>query len=177
MSKIEEASEQIRQLAQESIVEQLSKSNEAETRLLLIDRVLAILGWPLDEYKPEQTTSNGGYTDYRLTIDGQPRLIVEAKRFGLNLPLPKTLSQPQYKIPFSRRAVVTISPRSSISADGIVPTVVCGTPWRPRAKSGSSSSASSTAWRGVISSRLSFILWPMSRPDSACFTTSYRAMQ
>jgi len=100
MSKIEEASEQIRQLAQESIVEQLSKSNEAETRLLLIDRVLAILGWPLDEYKPEQATSNGGYTDYRLTIDGHPRLIVEAKRFGLNLPLPKTLSQPQYKNSF-----------------------------------------------------------------------------
>ena len=77
-------------------VRQLQGANEAKTRLLIIDEVLAILGWSKTEYEPEQPTSVGSYTDYRLTIDGQPCLIVEAKRLGVIGPLPKTIQRPEY---------------------------------------------------------------------------------
>jgi len=77
-------------------VKQLQGANEAKTRLLIIDEVLAILGWPKSEYEPELATTVGTYTDYRLTIDGQSRLIVEAKRIGVIAPLPKTIQRPEY---------------------------------------------------------------------------------
>jgi predicted type IV restriction endonuclease len=99
-SKMEEASERMWQLVNDPLVARLQEANEAETRLLVVDRVLNILGWPLEDYKPEEAVAGGGFTDYRLTIDGQQRLIVEAKRIGRILALPKTLKSNQYSNSF-----------------------------------------------------------------------------
>jgi len=98
--KMEEASERMWQLVNDPAVGRLQEANEAETRLLLVDRVLGILGWPADEYKPEAPIAGGGYTDYRLTVDRQQRLIVEAKKYGRILPLPKVLKGQQYSNSF-----------------------------------------------------------------------------
>ncbi len=95
-SRVEEAAEQMRELVNSNPTQRLQNSNEAETRLLLVDRILAILGWAPEEYKPEQPTSTGGYTDYLLTLDGQPRLIVEAKKKGYLQPLSVNIQNPQY---------------------------------------------------------------------------------
>ena len=95
-SHIEAAAKRMQNLANNDINNKLHGKNEATTRLLIIDEVLDILGWSKTEYNPEQITSTGGYTDYRLTIDGQPRLIVEAKRIGLFEPLPRTLQNTDY---------------------------------------------------------------------------------
>lgn len=92
----DDAINQLGKLIKGHPVKQLQGANEAKTRLLIIDEVLAILGWSKGEYEPEQATSVGSYTDYRLTIDGQPRLIVEAKRLGVITPLPKTIQRPEY---------------------------------------------------------------------------------
>jgi predicted type IV restriction endonuclease len=86
----------MQELVKSNPVKQLRGANEAKTRLLIIDEVLSILGWSKNEYEPEQATSTRSYTDYRLTIDGQPRLIVEAKRIGVVNPLPKSIQRPEY---------------------------------------------------------------------------------
>ena len=95
-SNVEEAASKMQELVRSDIARRLKEANEAETRLLLIDRVLSILGWSLEEYNPEQRTSTGGFTDYLLSVDGQPRLIVEAKRYGLVAPISRPLQHPQY---------------------------------------------------------------------------------
>ena len=94
--KLEEAALKIRELARSELALRLRGVNEATTRLLIIDEVLQILGWPKGEFNPERLTSTGGYTDYLLTVDGQPRLIVEAKRIGFVQPLQRTLQGPDY---------------------------------------------------------------------------------
>ncbi|MGD1862348.1 MAG: hypothetical protein ACFB0E_20570 [Leptolyngbyaceae cyanobacterium] len=53
--------------------------NEACTRLLVIDEILNLLGWDKEDYNPESPTASG-FIDYLLSINGTPRLIVEAKR-------------------------------------------------------------------------------------------------
>jgi GTPase SAR1 family protein len=86
----------MQELIKSNPVKQLQGANEAKTRLLIIDEVLSLLGWSKNEYEPEQATSTRSYTDYRLTIEGQPRLIVEAKRIGVVNPLPKSIQRPEY---------------------------------------------------------------------------------
>ncbi len=92
----EEAINRMRVLVNSNIIKQLQGANEAKTRLLVVDEVLNTLGWPKNEYEPEQVTPVGTYTDYRLTLEGQPRLIVEAKRVGVITPLPKAIQRPEY---------------------------------------------------------------------------------
>ena len=90
------AAEQMEKLLDKDFAGRLQDANEAKTRLLVVDEVLQILGWAKEEYNPEEKTSVGGYTDYLLTIGGQPRLIVEAKRYGIVDPLPVNLHRPEY---------------------------------------------------------------------------------
>ena len=66
----------------------LSDANEAKTRLLLIDNVLNVLGWSRNEFNPEEVAGAAGYTDYLLSIDNIPRLIVEAKRLSSTFGVP-----------------------------------------------------------------------------------------
>ncbi len=61
----------------------LHNANEANTRLLIIDKVLMALGWDSQDFNPETHAKETGYLDYLLSIDNVPRLIVEAKRTGI----------------------------------------------------------------------------------------------
>jgi hypothetical protein len=97
INRVEEAAEKFRELVDSDLATKLKNANEAETRLLVVDRVLSILGWHPEEYKPEKPTSSGRYTDYRLTIDTDEKLIVEAKRWGLIGPISKNLQSAQYQ--------------------------------------------------------------------------------
>jgi hypothetical protein len=96
----EHAARQLRELIDTNIVEDLQGANEAETRLRLVDEVLALLGWNKAEYNPERATSLGDYTDYLLAVDGVSRLIVEAKRVGRVPPPKTTLMSPTYEIQY-----------------------------------------------------------------------------
>lgn len=66
--------------------DQLLGRNEAQTRLDLIDRLLASLGWTTPDIRVE-VHSSGTYSDYQL---GSPatRLLIEAKREGTYFVLP-----------------------------------------------------------------------------------------
>lgn len=65
----------------------IHESNEATTRLIIIDEILQFIGWEKEDFNPEHP-AKGEYIDYLLTLDNVPRLIVEAKRIG------KTFSSP-----------------------------------------------------------------------------------
>ncbi len=96
-NKAEDAARQMEALLSQDIVKSLHEANEANTRLRLIDRVLEILGWSRDEFNPELATSTGDFTDYRLSIDGTHRLIVEAKKVDRIAPLKNPLRKPEYE--------------------------------------------------------------------------------
>src|SRR5258708_27618793 len=95
-NQLEAAVDQMHKLVKSDLVTKLKDANEATVRLLIIDEVLSILGWQKHEYEPEKVTSTGDYTDYRLSIENQPRLIVEAKRIAVIETFPKTIQQPEY---------------------------------------------------------------------------------
>jgi predicted transport protein len=62
--------------------------NEANTRALLIDPILAALGWDLfniDEVEREFRVYDGSFLDYALRVSGKPKLFVEAKAMNKNL--------------------------------------------------------------------------------------------
>jgi len=69
-----------------------SISTEADTRLKLIDPIFhEILGWPKEEILTE-SSAGSKFIDYRMTINGLSRLIVEAKRESRELGIAKDLS-------------------------------------------------------------------------------------
>jgi hypothetical protein len=76
LNQIEIAANKMGELVRSDLIKTLERANEAKTRLLIIDEVLDILGWSKSEYEPELATAVGGYTDYRLTIEGQARLMM-----------------------------------------------------------------------------------------------------
>ncbi|ANV86963.1 P-loop NTPase fold protein [Picosynechococcus sp. PCC 7117] len=79
--------------------------NEAETRLLIIDEILSLLGWAKDDFCPEHTVKNVGFIDYLITADNIPRFIVEAKRVGQTFIYPtKKLQKSQYSLGYMRTA-------------------------------------------------------------------------
>lgn len=65
----------------------LSEANEADTRCELIDRILALLGWPSGGFSREVSTTAGDFVDYELPRDGAPLLVLEAKRVGVTFAL------------------------------------------------------------------------------------------
>jgi hypothetical protein len=73
-------------------------SSEEDTRLKIINRILTeILGWPYSEIYTEEQ-SGEGFIDYKLTINGYARLVVEAKRDGRELGLLGRTSGHSYKL-------------------------------------------------------------------------------
>ena len=61
--------------------------SEQDTRLKVVDRILTeILGWPFDEIATEEPSARG-FIDYKLTVRGFARLVVEAKRDSRELGL------------------------------------------------------------------------------------------
>lgn len=82
----------------------LYEANEAETRLLVIDKVLSLLGWDEECFHPESKTYSGQYLDYLLTDNNVPRLIVEAKRIGATFNASQNLKKNTYKLGYIRSA-------------------------------------------------------------------------
>lgn len=70
--------------------------NEANTRLQVVDEILGLLGWSKSEFSPEESTGIGNYTDYLIRVNGNPHLVIEAKKLGKVFTLPKTLNRKEY---------------------------------------------------------------------------------
>jgi hypothetical protein len=71
-------------------------SNEANTKALLIEPLIAALGWDpvdLDSVEREVKVFEGTFLDYALKIDGTARLYLEAKALGENLDDKKFIAQ------------------------------------------------------------------------------------
>jgi len=66
INQVEAAANQMERLVKGDLVNKLREANEASVRLLIINEVLGILGWDKHEYHPEQVTSTGDFTDYRM---------------------------------------------------------------------------------------------------------------
>jgi predicted transport protein len=73
-----------------------SAGNEANTKALLIEPMIASLGWDpvdLDMVEREVKVFEGTYLDYALKMDGVPRVYVEAKGLNENLDDKKFIAQ------------------------------------------------------------------------------------
>jgi predicted type IV restriction endonuclease len=71
-------------------------SNEANTKALLIEPILASLGWDpldLDAVEREVKVFDGTFLDYALKVEGHARVYVEAKALGENLDDKKFVAQ------------------------------------------------------------------------------------
>jgi type I restriction enzyme R subunit len=88
-AQIKELQAQIEAIkAENAMVEDTHDYNEAETRDIWIDRLLAEAGWPLDQPRDREypvtgmpSTSGEGFVDYVLWgDDGKPLAVIEAKR-------------------------------------------------------------------------------------------------
>jgi hypothetical protein len=85
--------------------ESLSSSNEANTRLIIINEILNLLGWDNDSFNPEYWIPKAGYSDYLLKSNGTPRLVVEAKRLGDTFKSSsKKLGKTNYEVRYLRKA-------------------------------------------------------------------------
>lgn len=82
----------------------LASLNEAKTRLLVIDELLMALGWPKHEFNPEERAGGTGFTDYLLSIEDRPRLVVEAKRTGRTFKSNKRHTKSEYTLSYVRSA-------------------------------------------------------------------------
>jgi AAA domain len=72
--------------------------SEQDTRLKVINRLLTeVLGWPLSEIFTEESTGDG-FIDYKLTVNGLARLVVEAKRDDRTLGTEGRTSGRAYKL-------------------------------------------------------------------------------
>lgn len=73
-------------------VRNLRKKNECETRVELVDKILGAVGWDDVSTGREVPSGSGDYLDYELSVEGERRLVVEAKRLGrtFELSLPKS---------------------------------------------------------------------------------------
>jgi AAA ATPase domain len=84
------ALQRLKEIIQEfsSFLSQKGKASEADTRVKLVDRVLKeVCGWPEGNLSREDHVESG-YTDYQLSLAGQPYVVVEAKREGVSFVLP-----------------------------------------------------------------------------------------
>jgi predicted type IV restriction endonuclease len=79
-------------------IRELSKSgfNEQNTAVVLVEPVLAALGW--DVHDPavvdrQYRVYDGTRLDYALKLDGRPALFLEVKALGENLDDPRFISQ------------------------------------------------------------------------------------
>jgi predicted type IV restriction endonuclease len=71
---------------------------EADARMKLVDPVfMAVLGWPIREIHLEDQAGEGRI-DYRLTVEGRNRLIVEAKKEGRTLGLSEDYAGRSFKL-------------------------------------------------------------------------------
>jgi GTPase SAR1 family protein len=78
--RVDTASESFEALLRELPTFQSSLATEADVRLKLVDTILtSVLGWAKADISTEERAGTG-YLDYKLSIDGIARVVVEAKR-------------------------------------------------------------------------------------------------
>jgi GTPase SAR1 family protein len=80
MESIDFAYSKLEKIIQEVNLYQESILTEEDTRLKVLDRILVeVLGWSYEDIYTE-APSEGGFIDYKITINGRARLIIEAKK-------------------------------------------------------------------------------------------------
>lgn len=80
MEPIDVAADQLSSIIPQIQSYQHTIHSEEDTRLKVVNPMFAqVLGWPMSEIFTEEQAGSG-YVDYKLTINGLARLIVEAKR-------------------------------------------------------------------------------------------------
>ncbi|PKE32914.1 hypothetical protein CWS43_03185 [Rahnella sp. AA] len=88
-----------------SYKDKIHEANEATARLLIIDRILNLLGWNSEEFNPETYCGAAGYSDYMLSINNNPKLIVEAKKNGITFGYPiRTAKSNEYYVSYFKNA-------------------------------------------------------------------------
>ncbi len=98
MEPIDVAAERLRSLIAEVADYKDTIVSETDTRLKVVDRVLIeVLGWPRNEISTEPPAGSG-YIDYKLTVGGLARFILEAKRDERALGLENRASGRAYKL-------------------------------------------------------------------------------
>ncbi len=97
MEPIDIASEQLKSIMSEIVEYKDTIYSEEDTRLKVLNRVFEALGWPLSEIFTEEQ-AGAGYIDYKLTVNGLARLVVEAKRDGRDLGLDNRTPGHAYKL-------------------------------------------------------------------------------
>jgi energy-coupling factor transporter ATP-binding protein EcfA2 len=98
MEPIDVAAGRLKSLIEEVADYKATILSEQDTRLKVVDRVLIeVMGWPRSEVATE-APSGSGYIDYKLTVDGLARLVLEAKRDGRDLGLKNRASGRPYKL-------------------------------------------------------------------------------
>ena len=68
---------------------------ESDTRAAIIDPILSALGWASSEIKREPYAGwpdSRGFVDYLLLVDGNPMMVLEAKKTGRTFSLPRALT-------------------------------------------------------------------------------------
>ena len=98
MEAIDTAHERWKALAAEILAYATPVKTEADTRLKVINRVLIeILEWTLDDIETEETAGRG-FVDYKVSIRGNARLILEAKRDGADFGLSTRAAGRAYRL-------------------------------------------------------------------------------
>lgn len=97
MEPIDVAASQLEILIREVAGYKETIHSEQDTRLKVVNRFLEVLGWPLKEISTEESAGQG-YVDYKLTVNGFARFVVEAKRDGRELGIESRTGGRAYKL-------------------------------------------------------------------------------
>lgn len=98
MEPIDSAAQQLGLIAAEIDKYKDTIHSEQDTRLKVVDRIITqVLGWPLSDILTEEK-SGQGFSDYKLTIGGLARLIIEAKKDERELGLQDRTPGRAYKL-------------------------------------------------------------------------------
>lgn len=98
MEPIDAAADKLAELSAQIDMYKNTILTEADTRLKVIDPILTdVLGWPLQDIFAEEL-AGGGFVDYKLSINGYARFILEAKRDSRSLGLANRTAGRAYRI-------------------------------------------------------------------------------
>jgi GTPase SAR1 family protein len=98
MEQIDAAAENLARLATSIGTYKATVRSEADTRLKVIDPILIeVLGWPMQEISTEEGAGSG-FLDYKLSVNGYARFVLEAKKDGRELGLRTRAAGRAYRI-------------------------------------------------------------------------------
>ena len=98
MEPIDNAASTFKQLCVEIAKYENTIFTEQDSRVKIIDRLFTeVLGWSYSDFNTEEKAGDG-YLDYIFSVDRLSRLIVEAKRDGLEFDLKKNIAGRAFKL-------------------------------------------------------------------------------